>query len=125
MNLLRQKIRQLLRENLDNHIPVEKIPLQEKKKSKAKSEFERLQDNKVPLTDEERKECFKQDAVWHYGSSINPVTGKKEKKVCAIWKSKNKDGEITYGTNTHRAYQTRKSLQAAINIYHSFIKGTS
>ena len=100
---------------------IRKISLQEKKKSK----FDKIQDNKVPLTDEERKECFKQDAVWHYASSINPITGKKEQKVCAIWKSKDKDGKITYGCNTHRAYQTRKSLQAAINIYHNFIKGTS
>ncbi len=99
-----------------------KVNLQEKKKSK----FEKLKDNKIPLTDEERKECFKQDAIWHNGYSKDPNTGREVKKVCAVWKSKNpKTGEITYITNTHRAYQTRKSLQAAINIYHSFIKGTS
>lgn len=98
----------------------------QEKKSKAKSEFEKLQDNKVPLTDEERKECFKQDATWSYASSIDPNTGKKVQKVCAVWKSKNpKTGKITYVTHTHRAYNTAKSLQAAINKYHNFIKGTA
>lgn len=104
---------------------IRKISLQEKKKSKAKSEYERLEDNKVPLTDEERKECFKQDALWSYASSISPLTGKKVQKVCAVWKSKDKDGKITYVTATHRAYNTAKSLQAIINKYHNFIKGTA
>lgn len=89
------------------------------------SKYKKLEDNKIPLTDEERKECFRQDAVWHFGHSINPINGKKEKKICAIWKSKDKNGKFTYVTATHRAYQTRKSLQAAINIYHNFIKGTA
>lgn len=93
--------------------------------SEAKTEFQKLEDNKVPLTDDERKECFRKDAVWGYGSSINPVTGKKEQKVCAVWKSKNKNGDITYITNTHRAYNTAKSLKSIINKYHNFIKGTA
>lgn len=100
---------------------IKKVPLNEKKKS----EFEKLQDNKIPLTDEERKECFKQDATWGYASSIDPNTGKKVQKVCAIWKSKNKDGKITYISHTHRSYNTAKSLQAAINKFHNFIKSTA
>lgn len=113
MNTLRLFIRQVLREHALNVL------------NEAKSKYKKLEDNKVPLTDEERKECFKQNAVWHYGYSINPVNGKKEKKVCAVWKSKDKNGDITYVTATHRAYNTAKSLQAIINKYHNFIKGTA
>lgn len=90
-----------------------------------KNEFEKLKDNKVPLTDEERKECFRKDAVWNYASSINPITGKKEQKVCAIWKSKNKDGSFTYGCHTHRAWNSRPTLKGAIKLFHDFIKGTA
>jgi len=94
--------------------------------AKGKSEFQKLEDNKVPLTDEERKEVFKKDAVWHYASSIDPNTGKKVQKVSAVWKSKHpKTGDITYITHTHRAYNTAKSLNAIINKYHNFIKGTA
>lgn len=91
----------------------------------AKSEYEILKKNKVPLTDEERKEVFKKDAVWHYGYSKDPNTGKKVKKVSAVWKSKDKDGKITYITNTHRAWNRANSLKAIINKYHNFIKGTA
>lgn len=92
----------------------------------GKSELQKLKDNKVPLTDEERKEVFKKDAVWHSGSSIDPNTGEKVQKVSAVWKSKHpKTGDITYISNTHRAYNTAKSLDAIINKYHNFIKDTA
>ncbi len=82
-----------------------------------KSKFKNLEDNKVPLTDEERKKVMDADAVWHHGpgGATSP----------AVWKSVNKDGKVTYVTNTHRAYQDRPTLKGAISIYHSFIKGTS
>jgi len=83
----------------------------------GKSEFEKLKDNKIPLTDEDRDFVFKKKAVWHNG-----VNGKEES---AVWKSKNKNGDITYVTNTHRAYNTAKSLDAIINKFHNFIKGTA
>ncbi len=89
------------------------------------NEYSILQKNKVPLSKEERIECFKRDAVWHYASSINPITGKNEKKVCAVWKAKNKDGTFTYITNTHRAWNKADTLKSAINKFHSFIKGTA
>lgn len=89
-------------------------------------EFDKLQKNKIPLTEEERKKVFKEDAVWHNGTSIDPNTGKKVKKNSAVWKSKNpKTGKITYVTATHRAYNTAKSLKAIINKYHNCIKGTA
>ncbi len=90
-----------------------------------KNEYQRLQDNKIKLTDEERKEVFKKDAVWHYASSIDPNTGKKVEKVSAVWKAKDASGKVWYITATHRAWQKRDTLKGAISIYHKFIKGTS
>lgn len=94
---------------------------------KKKSSFKVLQDNKVPLTDEERKEVFKRDAVWHpsHANTTDPNTGKKVEKVSAVWKSKKKDGSFVYITHTHRAYQVRPTLKGAINIFHRFIKSTA
>jgi hypothetical protein len=86
--------------------------------TEVKNELDKLKKNKIPLTDEEREIVMKAKAVWHYSPQNKPTP--------AIWKSKNtKTGEITYGTNTHRAYQTRKSLQAAINAFHNGIKQTA
>jgi hypothetical protein len=86
--------------------------------TKAKSEFEKLEDNKVPLTAEERKKVMDADAVWHHGPN--------GKESPAVWKSKNpKTGKITYVTHTHRAYNTAPTLKGAIGKYHSFIKGTA
>lgn len=83
---------------------------------KAKSEFEKLQDNKVDLDPEERKECMKCKAVWHFnGKGPTP----------AVWKSKGRNGKMTYVTNTHRAYNTAPTLKGAISRYHNFIKGTA
>lgn len=85
--------------------------------NEKKSEFEVLKDNKKPLTDEERKEVMDAKAVWHFG--------KEGAASPAVWKSVNDDGDITYISNTHRAYSTNKTLKAAINKFHNFIKGTS
>ena len=90
------------------------------------AEYETLKKNKVPLTDEERKKVFKADAVWHYARSKDPNTGRKVKKVSAVWKSKNpKTSKITYITNTHRAYNIATTLKGIIKRYHDFIKGTA
>ena len=86
---------------------------------KKKSAFEVLKDNRVPLT-EERKECIEKKAVWHFHYGRD-----KKKATPAVWKSKKKDGSFVYVCNTHRAWQQRNSLQAAINIFHSFIKSTA
>lgn len=87
--------------------------------SRAKSKFQKLEDNKTPLTDEERTECLKRGAVWnnHPNPKYNPVP--------AVWKSVDKQSKVTYITNTHRAYNTAPSLKGAIGKYHSFIKGTA
>ena len=86
--------------------------------TKAKSEFDKLEDNKVPLTPEERKKVIDADAVWHHGPN--------GKESPAVWKSKNpKTGKVTYITHTHRAYNTAPTLKGAIGRYHDFIKGTA
>ena len=85
--------------------------------NEAKSKFDKLQDNKIPLTDKERETVMDKKATWNHGKNGKPSP--------AVWKSKNKKGDITYITHTHRAYNTAKSLGAAINKYHNFIKGTS
>ena len=86
--------------------------------STKKSKFAKLEDNKVPLTDEEREKVMNADAVWHHGPNGTPSP--------AVWKSKNpKTGKITYITHTHRAYNTAPTLKGAIGRYHDFIKGTS
>lgn len=81
------------------------------------SEFERLKKNKKPLSDDERKECFKRKATWNMSNKDNPIP--------AVWKSIDNKGNTTFVTNTHRAYNTAKTLKSAINKFHSFIKGTA
>jgi hypothetical protein len=93
---------------------VRELVLMEEKKSK----FQKLKDNKVPLTDEERKKVMDADAVWHHGLNGAPSP--------AVWKSKDKKtGKVTYVTNTHRLYQTAKTVETAINKYHKYVKQTS
>ena len=85
--------------------------------AKKKSEFARLQDNKVALAPEERAEVMKSKAVWHHGPNGEPSP--------AVWKSVDKNGKTSYVTNTHRAYNVRPTLRGAISRYHKFIKSTA
>lgn len=84
---------------------------------KKKSEFQRLQDNKIKLDDAERAECMKKKAVWHHGPNGQPSP--------AVWKGKDGSGKVWYICNTHRAWQKRPTLKGAIDVYHKFIKGTA
>ncbi len=84
---------------------------------KKKSDFDKLEDNKVVLTDDERTKVMDADAVWHHGPNGAPSP--------AVWKSVDKKGKVTYVTHTHRAYNTAPTLKGAIGRYHNFIKGTS
>jgi len=99
---------------IENELNENQILLLMEKKSK----FEILKKNKVPLTDEERKKCLDADAIWHHGINGAPSP--------AVWKSINpKTKEVTYITNTHRAYNAAPTLKGAIGRYHNFIKGTA
>ena len=81
--------------------------------TKKKSKFDKLQDNKVELTDEEKAKVKERDAVWSDGRM-------------AVWKSVNpKTDKVTYITHTHRAYNTAPTLKGAIGKFHSFIKSTA
>lgn len=83
-----------------------------------KSEFQKLKDNKVPLSKEERALVMERKAVWHHGPG--------GKETPAVWKSVDpKTKKATFVTNTHRAYNTAPTLKGAIGRYHKFIKGTS
>jgi hypothetical protein len=79
-------------------------------------EMETLKKNKVKLTPEERTEVMKAKAVWHHGAD--------GAETPAIWKAVVKD-QTWYVTNTHRAYQAKKTLKAAIKAFHDFIKSTA
>jgi hypothetical protein len=88
------------------------------KSAEKKSSFQVLKENKVPLSDEERKKVMARKAVWNFGSNGEPSP--------AVWKSVNKKtGKTTFVTNTHRAYNARPTLEGAISRYHKFIKGTA
>ncbi len=83
-----------------------------------KSKFQKLRDNKVPLTEEERDLVMKREAVWHHGPNGEATP--------AVWKSINKKtGKATFVTHTHRAYNTAPTVKGAIIRYHKFIKGTA
>lgn len=100
------------------HETIQRIIKEEMLLLERKSHFEVLEKNKVPLTDEERKQVMDADAVWNFGNQGKPSP--------AVWKSVNKNtGETTYVTNTHRAYNTAPTLKGAIGRYHKFIKGTA
>ena len=92
--------------------------IDEFQKIAKQSEFKKLQKNRVPLTDEERAEVMKRQAVWHHGPNGEPTP--------AVWKSVDKKtGKTSYVTHTHRAYQSRSDLNSAIGRYHKFIKETA
>ena len=83
---------------------------------KRKSHFQVLKEHRIELTPEERKKVMDADAVWHHGPGGAPSP--------AVWKAVI-DDKTTFICNTHRAFQERNSLDAAIKIFHSFIKGTA
>lgn len=88
----------------------------EKIATKKKSKFQRYKDNKVELTPEEKKIVREKGAVWNSGSPDGNL---------AVWKSVDKNGETTYITHTHRAYNTAPTLKGAISRFHNFIKSTA
>ena len=82
--------------------------------------FKRMKQYQVDLSPEERAKVMDSKAVWHFHHGRD---GKKQ-TTPAVWKSIVK-GITYFTTNTHRAYQTKPTLQGAIGAYHSFIKSTA
>ena len=86
--------------------------------NESASTFNSLKKNQKPLTDEEREKVMSRKAVWHHGPN--------GEETPAVWKSVNpKTGETTYICNTHRAFNTAKTIEGAISRFHKFIKGTA
>lgn len=83
----------------------------------AKNKFDRLKDNRKPLTAAEHAKVMKAKAVWHHGPN--------GEETPAVWKSVGSDGETIFVTNTHRAYNTAPTVDGAIKRFHDFIKGTA
>lgn len=89
-----------------------------KRNGKAKNAFEKLKDNQVPLTSEERNLVMKRKAVWHHGPN--------GEETAAVWKSVDpKTKKPTFIVHTHRAYNISPTVKGSINRYHKFIKGTA
>jgi hypothetical protein len=77
--------------------------------------YKTLEKNKIPLTEEERKEVMKRGAVWHHGPN--------GEETPAVWKAK-VDEKFWYVCNTHRAWTCRDTLKGAINRY-DYIESTA
>ena len=88
----------------------------ELEESKREPSMKVLKDNRVELTDEERREVMKSGAVWHMSSNEGKATP-------AVWKSCVK-GKHWFVCNTHRAYACKSTLKAAIKSY-KFIETTA
>lgn len=74
-----------------------------------------LKDNRVELDDDERKQVMRAGAVWHHGKNGKPSP--------AVWKSEVR-GKTYYVCNTHRTYQAKTTLRAAIRAF-DFVKTTA
>jgi hypothetical protein len=80
-------------------------------------DFAKLKKRKIALEPEEREQAMKAGAVWHFSHHDKPS--------CAIWKSKKANGEVVYGCNTHRVFQTAPTLKGAIDKFHNVVKDTA
>lgn len=96
----------------------------------VKYTMKELQELRTEMTKSELDEVFKRKAVWHHGPN--------GEETSAIWKAQDVKRSIKeagnklapqvkflYVTNTHRAMATSKTLEGAINKFHSFIKRTA
>lgn len=88
--------------------------------------FKVLKKCQVKLSPEERKLCMDRKAVWNFHLTRDRKTGKvRHNKTPAVFKSVLPGGETWFTTNTHRAYNTTRTLKGTIARYHNFIKGTA
>ena len=94
-------------------LPAVSVPMQEASSRAPKLKV--LKDNRTDLTDMERRKVMSRGAVWHPGNKDRPIP--------AVWKSV-VNGRTWYVCNTHRAYQAKRSIAAAINAF-KFIKTTA
>jgi len=72
--------------------------------AKEKTNHQKLRDNQTKLTDEERAEVITKGATWTDGTP-------------GVWKSVDKNGNVQYCSNTHRAMAVSTTLAAAIKKF--------
>jgi len=70
--------------------------------------FKTLKKNKVPLTDEERKQVMNAGAVWHHGPKGEPSPAVQKAVI---------NGKIWYWCATHRYGEIKKNLESAIKSF--------
>ena len=75
------------------------------------STFKDLKKNEIPLSDEELTEIHKGKATWG--------------ETPAIFKSEDSDGKVVYVAHSQGAMNASTTLEAAIERFHRFIKGTA
>lgn len=83
--------------------------------------FKQMKKHQVRLDPEESKLCHDRKAVWNFMFGRDG----KRKKTAAVWKSVLPNGETWYSTNTHRAWNTTRTLKGTIKRFHDFIRGTA
>jgi hypothetical protein len=84
--------------------------------SESGPQFDTLEKSKVNLTDGERDRVMKAKAVWHFGSNGKPSPAIKKAII---------RGKIYYYCNTHRCYQSAKTLSGAIKKFFDIVEPSS
>jgi YHS domain-containing protein len=79
-------------------------------------QFDTLEKSKVKLTDTEREKVMSSKAIWHFGSNGKPSPAIKKAIV---------GGKTYYYCNTHRCYQSAKTLDSAIKKFFKVVKPSS
>jgi hypothetical protein len=76
--------------------------------SESGPQYDTLEKNKVKLTDEERNKVMNAAATWHHGKNGGATPAIKKSVI---------RGKTYFYCNTHRCYQSAKTLDAAINKF--------
>jgi hypothetical protein len=84
--------------------------------SESGPQFDTLEKSKVELTDAERERVMTAKAVWHFGSDGKPSPAIKKAII---------RGKIYYYCNTHRCYQSAKTLSGAIKKFFDVVEPSS
>lgn len=84
--------------------------------SESGPHFDTLEKSKVELTDTEREQVMKAKAVWHFSPAGKPSPAIKKAIV---------RGKTYYYCNTHRCYQSAKTLAGAIDKFFDVVEPSS
>ncbi len=78
--------------------------------------FKSLEDNTVPLSDEERKKVMKAKATFTFSHIKKPTAAVKKAVI---------RGKTYYYSATHRCFQSATTLEKAIEDFHKIVKPSS